>query len=71
MFQEYVMNDDKYRAIEDMRGKKSIYDMDIDQIKRATEEMKQAIDLASDQFKYNQKLKGDFTDSLAERARKE
>jgi len=68
-YQDYLMNDETYRKIESMRGKKSIYDMDIDQIKKATEDMKNAISLASDQFQYNQKLIGDYTDQLAEKAK--
>lgn len=70
-YQDYLMNDETYRKIESMRGKKSIYDMDIDQINKATEDMKNAISLASDQFQYNQKLLGDYVDSLVEKVKVE
>lgn len=57
LFQKYLMDDEHYRKVNGIRGKKSIYDMDIEEIKQAAEEMKNAIVLASDQLAYRNKLR--------------
>jgi len=68
VYYKYLFDNDFYEKTNALRTTKSIYEMDIDEIKSTLVKLDEARLLASDQYHYNKRLLGDYVDKLAAHA---